>query len=200
MPPVATAPGDTVTPAPTVLTVPYRSQLDGSRQAKANCGPACLSMLLSLYGDGTAIGDLRFNINQYMKVWSASNGSSWEALADAAAMRRFRIIGLLKSPGVYRRWSVDDLLAETARGNPVMILTRYKYLPGHENTYVQYNHYVVVVGADAAGSIIYHDPAYLDGASGAYRAMTREQLNAAWSTVSSGIIYSGMAIRPADGK
>jgi hypothetical protein len=78
----------------------------------------------------------------------------------------------------------------------VMILVRYRALPGRESSYFQYNHYVVVVGEDADGTIVYHDPAYPDASAGSYLRMSREQLNAAWSTVSSGIVYTGMAIKP----
>src|SRR4051812_3082741 len=36
-----------------VLSVPYRSQLDGTPYAQANCGPTALAMVLAYYGIDT---------------------------------------------------------------------------------------------------------------------------------------------------
>jgi peptidase C39-like protein len=186
-----------VPPPSSIVEVPYRSQLDGSPQARANCGPASLAMLFARFDDGTSIADIRYSVNRFMGIWWVDNGSTWEALANAAETRGYQVIGLYEKPGKRRRWTVDDLVAQTEQGLPVMILTYYRALPGHAGSYFRYNHYIVIVGVDRVdGSIVYHDPAYLDSETGSYLRMTREQLDAAWSSVSSGIDYSGMAIKP----
>ncbi len=179
-----------------LISVPYVSQLDGSPRASSNCGPAALKMLFARSGDGTAIADIRWSVNQYMGDWSVDNGSSWEALANAARTRGYQVGGLFAANGKYRRWTVDDLVDEIWLGNPVMILVRYRALPGCEASYYLGDHYVDIVGVDTDGSIVYNDPAYTSGASRACRRMTREQLEGAWSTASSGIDYSGMVVGP----
>ena len=180
-----------------VLDVPYRSQLDGSPQAKANCGPASLSMLLARFGDEASIADIRWSVNRFMRNWRADNGSSWEALSHAAEMRGYQVSGLFADKGAHRKWTVEALVGETARDNAVIILTRYRALPGHAGGSFRYNHYIVVVGDDPDGSIVYHDPAYPDAAAGAFLRITRQQLDTAWSSVSSGIVHTGMVVRPA---
>jgi hypothetical protein len=178
------------------LSVPYRSQLDGSPQARANCGPASLGMLMAHLGNGTSIADLRWSINTTMGRWHVTNGSSWDALARAAESRGLRGVGLYSAPRTLRKWTVDDLRVEIGHGYPVMVLTRYKHLPGREDSRVQYNHYVVVVGIAPDGTVYHHDPAYLDASSGAYRTITPQQFEVAWSSVSTGVNFSGMALRP----
>ena len=42
-----------------VLPVPYRSQLDGSAYAQANCGPTALAMVLAYYGIDDSLWSLR---------------------------------------------------------------------------------------------------------------------------------------------
>lgn len=183
-------------PPSSIITVPYVTQLDGSPQARANCGPASLAMLLARFGDGTSVADIRWSVNRFMGAYWVDNGATWEALANAAETRGYQVIGLFAGAGKYRKWTVDDLVAEINRDNPVMILVRYRALPGRESSYYRYNHFVVVVGVDPDGSIVYHDPAYPDFMTGAYLRMSRQQLVAAWSSVTTGIDYTGMVVGP----
>ncbi len=184
-------------PAPdNIVLVPFKSQLDGSRQARANCGPASLAMLLGYLGDDSSIASLRVSVDQYMGIWSVDNGATWEALAYAAQTRGFQVADLYAAPGKYRQWSVDDLAATTRAGNPVIILVRFRALPGRESSAYLYNHYILILGMDDDGSIVFHDPDFPDAATGSYLRMTRQQLIGAWSTVTSGIVYTGMVVKP----
>jgi hypothetical protein len=131
-----------------------------------------------------------------MDCWLVNNGATWEALAYAAETRGFQVVDLFGDSSRYRRWTVDSLVAETAAGNAAMILVRYRALPGRQSATYRYNHYIVVLGAGSDGSIVYHDPAYPDAATGSYLRMSRRQLDAAWSSETSGIVYTGMAVKP----
>lgn len=186
------------TPPPSsMVDVPYRTQLDGSPQARSNCGPASLAMMIGQFDNRVAIADLRRSVNQFMGSYWVNNGSTWEALASAAKVRGYQVSGLFATgPGKYRRWSADDLTTQIKQGNAVMILVRYRALPGRQSSTFYGNHYVVIVGVDPDGTFIFDDPAFPDAATGAELRMSRQQLNGAWSSVTSGIDYTGMVITP----
>lgn len=193
VPPPAISSGSNSQPPEGAIAAPYRSQFDGSRYADANCGPATLGMFLGHFGKEHTTAELRESANQQMNNWSADNGTSWEALLYAANVRGFQEHGLYASKGRYRTWTLDEVFDEVASGHPAMLLVRYKYLPGKESSGFEGNHYVLVLGQDAAGSVIYHDSAFREQL-GAYRTVSRRQLLKSWSSTSSGINYSAMAL------
>ena len=176
------------------VRAPYRSQLDGSREEESNCGPATLGMFMSSFGEHWSTAGIRRSVNEQMGVWHPDNGSTWESLAYAARVRGFEVHGLYDEEGLYRMWTIDDLLAETAEGRPVMLLVRYWSLPGKDDSSWWGDHYILFLGLNEYGDVVYHDPAY-HGDEGAYRTMSRERLLRAWSRTATGIKYSAMALR-----
>lgn len=176
------------------VRAPYRTQLDGSREEESNCGPAALGMFMSTFGEHWSTAGIRRSVNEQMGVWDPDNGSTWESLAYAARVRGFEVHGLYGANGTYRTWTVDELLAETSQGRPVMLLVRYWSLPGKEDSAWWGDHYILFLGLNADGDVVYHDPAYR-GDEGAFRTMTRDRLLRAWSRTAAGIKYSAMALR-----
>src|SRR5689334_7992449 len=59
---------------PHVLDVPYRSQLDGSSYALANCGPTALAMALAYYGVDASSWDLRVRSMKAQHSWVSDEG------------------------------------------------------------------------------------------------------------------------------
>lgn len=176
------------------IWIPFRSQLDGSAAAGSNCGPATLGMLMSYFGEWWTTAGIRRSVNEYQGTWDPDAGSTWEAIAYAARKRGFRVIGLYNAAGGYRQWTIDDLVAQTKAGRPVMLLTRYWSLPGHANSDWWGDHYIAFLGLTPGGEVIYHDAAFPDEASGAYRTMSKDQLIRAWTRTSTGQQYTAMAL------
>lgn len=186
---------DEVETAPSYLfDVPYRTQFDGTRYAESNCGPATLGMLLSYYDNSASSDDLRTLVNRSTGDWSLDGGSDWESLVYAAAVNGFRVRGLYAAPEQYRQWSIDEVVQHVRRGIPVMLLVRYRTLPGHEGDGWWGDHYIVVIGTTWDGRIIYHDSAFEGSIEGSYRTMTKERLRTVWSQTSVGIPYSAMVL------
>ena len=176
------------------LQVPYRSQLDGSAYADSNCGPATLGMLMAYDGEWWSSNGIRRDVNSHTGVWSDEGGSSWESLVYAAQERGFTVLGLYEGKG-YRRWSVDDLLAEVRNSRPPMLLVRYRRLPGHEYASWWGDHYIIFLGLTADGRVVYHDSAFQGDSIGAYRTMSLDQLKRAWGNNAAGIQYSAMVLQ-----
>lgn len=175
------------------LVVPYRTQLDGTTYEESNCGPATLGMLMAYYNEWWSTDGIRRDVNRFTGDYSRDGGSDWESLAYAARKRGFAVFGITTSAG-YRRWTIDDLVAETSKGRPPMLLVRYSNLPGHENSSWWGDHYIVFLGLTPDGSVIYHDAAFQGTSLGAYRTMSQRQLLRAWSTNAAGIQNSAMVI------
>ena len=177
------------------LSVPYRSQLvAGDPYSNSNCGPAVLAMTFAYYGVPVSIGEARQDINAYMGLWSYDNGSSWLSLRWAAQIHGLQTYGLLDEDWLYTKWSLFDLVAESSLGNPSILLVRYWELPGHENATWWGDHYIIFLGLDDYGNVIYHDPAF-HGDVGAWRTMSQEQLMTAWNNTSVGLVRTAMSLR-----
>lgn len=175
------------------IWTPYRSQLDGSPYAGSNCGPATLGMLMSHYGEWWLTSGIRRDVNQYQGTTSYDSGSSWEALAYAARLRGFEVVGLYDETGNYRTWTIEDLVEQTKAGRPVMLLTRYWSLPGHGDSEWWGDHYITFQGLTPSGDVVYHDAAF-PGEEGAYLVMSQERLMRAWSRTATGLQYTAMAL------
>jgi hypothetical protein len=199
VPPVdqsATTPKRSAPPGGVILDAAFRSQSDGTASAGANCGPATLGMFLSVFGESYSSSELRDSVNEQMGISDPNEGSTWEALAYAANVRGYTQYGLYgASIKSYRAWSVDDLLAEVNQGRPVMLLVYFRALPGHENDDYWGDHYILFLGIDEDGDVVFHDPAFR-GQQGAFRTMTKEQLLKAWTNTAAGISRSAMGLRP----
>lgn|GEM_PF-6498116 len=178
--------------APTVLNAPYFSQFDGSVYAESNCGPTSLAMALGALGVPATQLALRALANQHMGTSDPNNGTSWESLEYAAKQNGVSASGLMNPSGSgYRQWSIANLTSELAIGHPVLILVRYWDLPEHKGSSFSGDHYIVALGTDEAGNIIFNDPAATNGAN---LKISPSQLLTAWRDPESGLKYTAMAL------
>jgi hypothetical protein len=174
-----------------VIVAPFRSQLDGSVWAGGNCGPTSLSMALGVFGINADQLTLRNLANRQMGDFDPSDGTTWESLAYAAGQYGVSTSWLYDGAD-YRAWTLDDLRAELAQGHPVILLVRYWDLPDHLTSTFAGDHYILALGFDAAGDVIYHDPA--EFGDGAYRAINPTQLLKAWTDTWVGQSRTAMAL------
>jgi hypothetical protein len=182
------------------LVVPYRTQFDGSTFAWGNCGVAAIAMVMEYYGHAWSTHELRLSINELTGNWDLEIGVDWRYLIAALAQRGFGVQGPYDGRGGYQRWTLDEVLAETASGRPVMLMAHYRSLPGHEDDPWIGDHYLLVLGETTTGQIIYHDPGF-PGEDGAYVAIERERLERAWSNTWIGQNRTAMVIlSPLDGE
>ena len=176
------------------LTVPYRTQFDGTQYEDGNCGPAALGMMMAYYGQWWSTDELRRSVNKSTGYWGLDGGSDWESLVYAAKVHGFSAKGLYGGPKKYRKWTIDELVQEVQQGRPVMLLVRYRSLPGHESQGWAGDHYIVFLGLNSNGDVIYHDSAFRGTSQGAYRTMSKDRLLRAWGNTSVGIAYSAMSL------
>jgi hypothetical protein len=178
----ATADGATVEagPAPLVparLPLPFRTQRDGSQWAGSNCGPAALAMVLASYGVEQGNDDLRYFSHLYQGTWGRRGGTALQHLAQVAEDFGVRVVGLYDQDR-FHQWTTAELRDEVGAGHPVIVLVKYRLLPGREYSTVRYDHYVVLWDLTPDG-FVYNDPIYPVAAEGFGRFMTDEQLAAA---------------------
>lgn len=185
----------TPTPVPNrYIWIPWRSQFDGSPYAASNCGPACLGMAMSYYGEWWSTGSIRQSTNERSGVTGFDEGTDWPSLQYGAETRGFTVVGLYDSSGAYRKWTIDDLVKETDQGHPVLLLVHFRSLPDHVNSSYNGDHYIVFLGLMADGRVVYHDPAYSAEVDGAYRIIGQETLLEAWANTSVGQQCTAMSI------
>lgn len=175
-----------------IIQAPYLSQFDGSIYEQANCGPTALAMALDALGVPSDQIALRHLAEQQMGIDDPNDGTTWESLAYAAQVMGVQT-SAYKNGKQYLAWSFADLRREFDAGHPVLLLVRYRLMPGHETSDYWGDHYVVGLGFDADGNLIYHDPATRDG-SGAFRDISRTQLLNAWSDTAIHYVRSAMAL------
>lgn|GEM_PF-2186907 len=176
-------------PAP-LLRAPYFSQFDGTIWAASNCGPTSLAMGLGALGVQADQISLRKLADQQMGFSDPNSGTTWEALAYAARQSGVSTEGLYNGNS-YRVWSIGDLKAELSGGHPVLLLVRYWSLPDHTASSYSGDHYIVALGYDGQGNIIYDDPA---SQNGAYRTIDPDTLSHAWSNTMVGYVRTAMAL------
>ena len=184
----ATAPA---APPPPILA-PYIRQFDGSAYADSNCGPASLAMALGALGIHAGPLTLRHLAARQMGFDNPADGTTWEALSYAARASGASAGGLVQG-NRYRIWSLDDLSRQFAARRPVILLVRYRGLSDHRTSDYWGDHYIVGLGFDRAGNLIYDDPAFRTG-SGADRTISRAQLLQAWGHTAAGLIRTAMAL------
>jgi hypothetical protein len=173
------------------LAVPYRSQLDGTPYASANCGPASVGMVLAAFGIERQTHDLRLRANRLQGTWGYDDGIAIEHLATIVREHGLQTYGLWDGEA-FRRWTLDDARAALRAGRPVIPQVWYRALPGRWNSRYQYDHYIVLVGT-VGESFLYHDPIDYDH-PGAYRVISAEQLTKAWR--SSDVPWGAFAVGP----
>ena len=191
-PAVGTARAETLAPTldswwqPALVQVapvpPYRTQLDGSRYAASDCGPAVLGMALGGYGVDVDTIELRRLSQTYQGTWPGRGGTALQHIAHVAEDFGLQTYGLYDAPDEFHQWSVDEVADQVARGRWVIPLVRYGSLPGHETTGVRYGHYILIYAASGDG-FLYHDPAYRPIDEGAGRWISRAQLDEAMTPV-----------------
>ena len=182
-----------VPPAPAlhILDAPYFSQFDGTIWAESNCGPTTLSMALGALGVSIDQLKLRSLANQQMGMADPNNGTTWEALAYAARTSGAKIQGLYNGQS-YRVWTMADLKNELNQGRPVVLLVRYWDLPDHADSSFAGDHYVVALGFDPGGNLVYNDPAFRG--DGSDRAISPSTLTKAWTNTAVGFTRTAMAL------
>lgn len=172
-----------------ILQVPWRTQFDGTTYASSNCGPAALGMAMAYFDEWWSSAGIRRDVNNYLGYWGLDGGSTWEAMAYAAQKRGFYTLGLYDDEGLYYVWTIDDLMYQVRKGRPVLLLVRYQYLPGHEGEKWWGDHYIVFLGLDADGNVVYHD-----STGGPYMVMSQKKLLHAWRHTAVGLRNTAMSL------
>jgi hypothetical protein len=155
------------------LDVPYRSQLDGSAYAAANCGPTSVSMVLHYYGIQVSPWDARVSAMKAQGSWVTDEGGYSHGygvfihhLATVAEREGLRTRGLWHREGFridrLNQWTAADLRNALRDGLPVIAQVRYRSLPGRAGSPFSGDHYVVVHGVSGDG-FVYSDPLDRDG-------------------------------------
>lgn len=164
------------------LKVPYRSQLDGTRYAAANCGPTTTGMVLESFGIAIPQPALRREVLAYQPAEDCDDcGVYLQNMAAAIASRDLKVNNLRDpdKPNDFHRWTLDEIRSEVRAGHPVVVQVFYRGLPGRANSAYWGDHYVVVHGL-AGDRFIINDPIDSDG-PGYSRLMTARALDFAMS-------------------
>jgi hypothetical protein len=162
------------------VNAPYRSQLDGSDYASANCGPTTLGMALEAFGINVAPPELRTEVlnAEDFPTYDDDAGSYIWALARVAQQHGLKTVGLYDGESLHR-WSIEEVRATVQGGDPVIVQVRYKNLPRREGSAYWGDHYILVTGL-VGDRFLYNDPIgdsdEFDG-PGWDRLMTSEQLH-----------------------
>jgi hypothetical protein len=159
------------------LGMPYRTQLDGSAAAGANCGPASLGMILDSFGMNVATDRLRNQAHRFQGTFGPWTGFTLEALRSVAETYGLEGQDLMEGRR-YRRWTLEDVRQHLRAGHPVIPQLRYRLMPGREWAAVNYDHYLVLTGVDG-DDFLFSDP-IPSGGQGEGR-LTASQLLRAWS-------------------
>jgi uncharacterized protein YvpB len=176
-----------------LLDVPYRSQLDGSPYAAANCGPTAVAMLLAFHGIDASPWEARVRAMQAQDSWIDSEdgysddyGVFIHYLATVVESYGLRTAGLWHREGFridrLREWQPADVRSALLEGHPLVVQVRYQSLPERSEVPYSGDHYIVVHGAGAA-EFVYSDP-YDRGGGGPGQIMTEEELARAMSEAS----------------
>jgi Peptidase_C39 like family len=142
------------------INVPYRSQLDGSDFAGANCGPTVLGMALESFGLDLAPPDLRGQVlnSEDLDPGDTDAGSFIWALARVAQSHGLQTHGLYDPDGAeLHHWSQDEIRDSVRRGQPVIVQVVYRGLPGREDSGYYGDHYIIVTGL-LGDQFLYNDP------------------------------------------
>jgi hypothetical protein len=180
------------------IPVPYRTQLDGSDYATANCGPTSLGMALELFGIEVPPRTLRDEVMEAQEtMWDDQAGSFIWALARVAQRYGLKTFGLFEPDwSTFRRWSTDDVREEVRRGHPVILQVWFRGLPRRADSDYAGDHYIVVTGL-LGDSFLYNDP--LGGTPehegpGYDRVMTASELRRAMGASDYEYAYTGFAL------
>jgi hypothetical protein len=180
------------------ISVPYRTQLDGSDFAEANCGPTVLGMALESFGVYRTPPDLRSQVldSENFDPSNADAGSYIWALADVARSNGIQTAGLYDGDGSLHHWTTDEIRVTVQRGQPVIVQVVYRALPGRETSGYYGDHYIIVTGL-VGDDFLYNDP--IGGIQarevpGFDREMTAQQLQRAMRASDTEYAYSAFSL------
>ena len=129
------------------LKVPYRTQLDGSSYAEANCGPTSVAMALEAIGKRDSLESLR---SAALKLQDSDGcddcGTFIQHLAMVAEARGAKTYGLRDDPETFHRWSMDEIRQQLRQERVVIPQVKFRYLPGRTKSQYYGDHYIVIVG------------------------------------------------------
>jgi hypothetical protein len=175
------------------LKVPYRSQLDGSSYAEANCGPTSVAMALSAVGRTESLESLRTAVLQLQDMNRCDDcGTFIQHLAKVAEMRGATTYGLRDDPETFHRWSLDEIRQQLRQERVVIPQVKFHFLPGRTKSPYGGDHYIVLVGL-SGNDFIYDDPIDSDG-RGYGRLITAEQLQQAMTNATGDFAGAAFAV------
>lgn len=136
------------------LDVPYRSQWDNDAVThSADCGPTCVAMMLNYYN----VAMTPDRVYDFIASRPSHEFTNFTEL--------IQVCGQHGVPLTYCRLesqaqALAYLHANLAAGNPSIVLVKYKpWRPVTGNAF-DWGHFVVAVGYDDAGNILFHDPLF----------------------------------------
>jgi hypothetical protein len=180
------------------IPVPYRTQLDGSDFAEANCGPTVLGMALQSFGLNEPAPDLRSQVlnSENFSPSDSDAGSYIWALADVARGYGLQAHGLYDVDGSLHHWSLDEIRTSVRNGQPVIVQVVYRGLPGREDSQYYGDHYVIITGL-MGEDFLYNDPIggrVANESPGYDRTMTADQLQRAMRASDTEYAYSAFGL------
>jgi LysM repeat protein len=184
-------------PADTAMDIahvfaPYRSQLDGSPFAEANCGPTAVGMALDAFGVSVPPRQLRAAALDAQHMYGNGVGTLITALAQVVEQNGLSALDLRDDSGALHRWSLDDVRDQINQGHPVIVQVRYRSLPGRGGAYYFGDHYILVTGVVGDG-FLYNDPIDVDGL-GWDRVISGATLNVAMNASAGGYAHTAFAV------
>jgi LysM repeat protein len=184
-------------PADTAMDIfhvfaPYRTQLDGTPFAEANCGPTAVGMALDAFGVSVSPRQLRAEALDAQHMYGNGVGTLITALAQVVEDNGLSAIDLRDDSGALHRWSLDDIRAHVQQGHPVIVQVRYRSLPGRGGAYYFGDHYILVTGIVGDG-FLYNDPIDIDGI-GWDRVISGATLRVAMNASDQRYAYSAVAV------
>jgi hypothetical protein len=168
------------TAAPEVwIKVPYRSQIDGSPYADANCGPTVVNMVLESFGIQLSQPQVRREVLSFQPLEDCDDcGTYIQNLAEVFTRRGLRVHNLRDGdPEAFHRWTLDEVRSELRAGRPVIAQVYYRRLPARANASYWGDHYIVLTGLQA-DRFIFNDPIDTEG-SGYSRLISASALEQA---------------------
>jgi len=180
------------------ISVPYRTQLDGSDYAGANCGPTVLGMALESFGVNVQPPDVRGQVldSESTDPNDTDAGSFIWALADVAQTHGVQTHGLYEGDGVLHHWSPDEIRVSLKTGQPVIVQVVYRGLPGRADSAYYGDHYIIITGL-LGDNFLYNDPiggAEAHEAPGYDRVMSPTQLRYAMRASDTTYAYAAFGL------
>lgn len=171
---------------------PYRSQLDGSLYAEANCGPTTVGMALDAFGISVPSRQLRAAALDAQHMYGNGVGTLITALAQVIEQQGLSALDLRQDDGSLHRWSLDELRDQITAGHPLVVQVRYRSLPGRGGVAYFGDHYILVTGV-VGDSFLYNDPIDVDGL-GWDRIISGSALRTAMNASDARYAYTAFAV------